>query len=124
MTEQTNAEPAPEQPAKPRRWWQISRPATPKPKRPLLLRLFGMSLWGTLKLTLLCILTGFIMLAMQFDPTDPNFDTTDAISALLANALATSKWAITNFWKPALTGASVILPLWILWRLVTLPFRK
>nr|WP_233350943.1 DUF6460 domain-containing protein [Hyphomonas sp. ND6WE1B] len=29
-----------------------------------------------------------------------------------------------NFWKPALAGATIVLPLWILWRLVSLPFRK
>jgi hypothetical protein len=61
---------------------------------------------------------------MQFDPSDPSFDATDAIGALISNALATSKWAVTNFWKPALAGASIILPIWVLWRLITLPFRK
>ena len=33
-------------------------------------------------------------------------------------------WAVKNFWKPWLAGASIVLPLWVLWRLASLPFRK
>jgi len=115
---------APEPVAKKRAWYQVWKPREQKPKRPLLIRLFGLSIWGAIKLSFLCILTGFIMLAMQFNPADPSFDATDAIGAFISNALATGKWAITNFWKPALAGASIILPLWVLWRLITLPFRR
>lgn len=129
MTEQASppvdAEPAASAPAAQKRsWYQVWKPRERKPKRPLLIRLFGLSIWGTLKLVLLCILTGFIMLAMQFDPSDPSFNATDAIGALISNALATGKWAVTNFWKPAFAGASIIVPIWVLWRLITLPFRR
>ncbi|MEM8635811.1 MAG: hypothetical protein AAGF33_12615, partial [Pseudomonadota bacterium] len=69
-------------------------------------------------------LVGFVMLTMQFDPADPAFDASAAISELVRNAVASTRWAVTNFWKPALTGASIVLPIWVLWRLATLPFRK
>ncbi|MEM6412103.1 MAG: hypothetical protein AAF683_11275 [Pseudomonadota bacterium] len=103
--------------------WQFWR-REKKPKRPLLIRLFGISLWGGVKLLLVCILVGFVMLTMQFDPADPAFDASAAISELVRNAVASTRWAVTNFWKPALTGASIVLPIWVLWRLATLPFRK
>ncbi|MEM7660860.1 MAG: hypothetical protein AAF292_01320 [Pseudomonadota bacterium] len=103
--------------------WQFWR-RQKKPKRALLVRLFGVSIWGGVKLILVCILVGFVMLTMQFDPADPAFDASAAISDLARNAIASTRWAVTNFWKPALTGASVVLPIWVLWRLATLPFRK
>lgn len=73
---------------------------------------------------MVCILIGFVMLAMQFDPANPGFDASTAIAELWRNTIATARWAVLNFWKPALTGASVVLPIWVLWRLATLPFRK
>ena len=75
------------------------------PKRPLLRRLFGISFWGGVKLTGLCILVGFFVMAANFNP-------------------AAAGWAIRNFWKPALAGATIVVPLWVLWRLISLPFRK
>ncbi|MEL7453738.1 MAG: hypothetical protein AAGJ50_10250, partial [Pseudomonadota bacterium] len=51
-----------------RAWWQVWKRKAKPPKRALLLRLFGLSLWGAIKLTLVCILVGFVMLAMQLDP--------------------------------------------------------
>lgn len=106
------------------KWWQAHAKREKKPKRPLLLRLFGIGLWGGIKLVLLCVLVGFVLLAMDFDPAAPGFDMTDAIGAFFKNAWATARWAVTNFWKPALVGASIVLPLWILWRLTSLPFRR
>ncbi|MEM9669403.1 MAG: hypothetical protein AAF950_10805 [Pseudomonadota bacterium] len=115
-------EPATKPAQHPSRWrfWRREK----KPKRPLLIRLFGVSIWGGTKLLLICILVGFVMLTMQFDPADPAFDASAAIAELARNTIASARWTITNFWKPALTGASIVLPIWVLWRLATLPFRK
>jgi len=107
-----------------RKWWQVWKQGEKKPKRALLLRLFGIGIWGTIKLVILCIVVGFVLLTMQFDPTSPSFDATETLGLFFKNALATAKWAATNFWKPALTGASLVLPIWILWRLISLPFRR
>ena len=107
-----------------RKWWQIWKPREKKPKRALLLRLFGIGIWGTIKLVIWCIIVGFVLLTMQFDPASPSFDASQAIGQFLQSAMATGKWAVTNFWKPALTGAGLVLPIWILWRLISLPFRR
>ena len=107
-----------------RKWWQVWKRREQKPKRPLLFRLFGIGIWGTIKLIILCILVGFVLLTMQFDPSAPSFDARQTLALFFKNAWATGKWAATNFWKPALTGAGLILPIWVLWRLISLPFRR
>ena len=103
--------PPPEKPGKP-------------PKRPLLVRLFGISPWGALKLTGLCILVGFLVMAVNFNPASPDVNVPAALAGIARQLLAAAGWAVRNFWKPALAGATVVLPLWVLWRLATLPFRK
>lgn len=97
--------------------------AKPEP-RPLLARLFGISIWGGLKLIGLCILVGFFVLASQFDPTNPDVNAGEAIMNVARTAVSALGWALQNFWKPALAGATIVLPLWVLWRLISLPFRK
>ncbi|MEZ6011122.1 MAG: hypothetical protein R3C08_04525 [Hyphomonas sp.] len=113
-------EPGP--PAAPR---DVPAPTTGKPpKRSLLLRLFGISPWGALKLTGLCILVGFFVMAANFNPASPDVDIPAALASIARQAFAATGWAVRNFWKPALAGATIVLPLWVLWRLATLPFRK
>jgi hypothetical protein len=93
-------------------------------KRPLLRRLFGISPWGALKLTGLCILVGFFVMAANFNPASPDANIPAALAAILKQTLAAAGWAARNFWKPALAGATIVLPVWVLWRLISLPFRK
>lgn len=104
------------------------KPKRPKkeksPKRPLLVRLFGIGIWGGLKLLGLCILVGFFVMASNFDPTSPDVKVGAALSEAARQAATALKWGVTNFWKPALAGGAVVMPLWVLWRLVCLPFRK
>ena len=118
-------EPAPVKTEAPKRkWWQMWKPREKKPKRPLLLRLFGIGLWGTIKLALLCVLVGFVLLTMQFDPSSPSFNAVETLSQFFRNAFAAAKWATLNLWKPALTGGLLVLPIWVLWRMLSLPFRR
>jgi len=100
-----------------------TKPAKPA-KRSLLMRLFGIKVWGAIKLTIICIFVGFIVLASQFDPRDPQVDVAAATWNIAQQAWSAAGWAAVNFWKPAATGATVVLPIWLLWRLVSLPFRK
>ena len=83
-----------------------------------------MRIWGAVKLLLLCILVGFFVMAAEFDPKSPNVDVVGALGSFLKSAATTMRWAVANFWKPALAGASIVLPIWFLWRLASLPFRK
>lgn len=99
-------------------------PPPPVEKRPLLARLFGISVWGGVKLLALCILVGFFVLAANFDASEPDFNLAEALRAILRQTFAALGWAIANFWQPALAGALVVLPVWVLWRLVSLPWRK
>ena len=94
------------------------------PRRHLLLRLFGIGPWGALKLIALCVFVGFIVMATNFDPADPDVKVTRTLAALMGDAWHAAVWAARNFWKPALAGAGVVMPVWVLWRLVSLPFRK
>jgi hypothetical protein len=93
-------------------------------KRPLLRRLFGISPWGAVKLTGLCILVGFFVMAANFNPASQDANIPGALAAIARQAFTAAGWAVRNFWKPALAGATIVLPLWVLWRLISLPFRR
>lgn len=95
-----------------------------KRKRHVLLRLFGIKPSGWLRLILLCILVGFIVMAAEFDPTSPEVNAARAVQSFLNSAVQALGWAVTHFWKPALAGAGIVMPIWVLWRMVTLPFRS
>ena len=95
-----------------------------KPRRALWLRLFGISLWGWVKLALLCVLVGFFVMAAEFDAGKSQVRVLDAVQGFLRSLGGLAQWAVVNFWKPALAGAGLVLPIWFLWRLVSLPFRK
>ena len=86
--------------------------------------LFGIGLWGMFKLLGLCILVGFVVLAANFNPASPDVNIPEAIASIASQTLAAAGWAVRNFWKPALAGAGIVLPVWILWRFISLPFRK
>ena len=96
----------------------------PKEKRHILLRLFGISWWGWIKLALLCVLVGFFVMASEFDPASPDVNVMGAMQSFLASLGGLASWAARNFWKPALAGATIVMPIWLLWRAVSLPFRK
>lgn len=96
----------------------------PREKRHILLRLFGISPWGWIKLILLCILVGFLVMASEFDPASPDVNMMGALQSFLASLGGVASWAARNFWKPAFAGATIVLPIWILWRAISLPFRK
>ncbi|MEO0784328.1 MAG: hypothetical protein AAFY10_01430 [Pseudomonadota bacterium] len=94
------------------------------PKRPLLVRLFGVSIWGGIKLVLLCILIGSVILLWQGAERAAE-DSAAAVAGEAARQLWSSAvWAAQNFWRPALYGAGVVAPVWVLWRVLTLPFRR
>ena len=117
---EVTVEPIPEAPAPAKR----KKKKEKQPPRPLIARLFGVSIWGALKLVLLCIAVGFFVLASQFDPTNPDVNAGEAIVNVARTAVAAAGWAARNFWKPALAGATIVMPVWVLWRLISLPFRK
>ena len=95
-----------------------------KRRRHILLRLFGISLWGWIKLFCLCVLVGFFVIISQAEPEPQKMDLFRLVAGFARSALSMGRWALTHFWQPALAGASLVLPLWFLWRVISLPFRK
>ncbi|MEL6257904.1 MAG: hypothetical protein AAFQ67_02465 [Pseudomonadota bacterium] len=99
-------------------------PKAKRPKRHILLRLFGIGPWSAVKLAALCVLVGSITMVAQFDPADPEVNAGALVSAAAQTAYSAAIWTAQNFWRPALAGATIVLPIWVLWRLVSLPFRR
>lgn len=99
-----------------------SKGAAPE-ARGLLTRLFGISFWGAMRLLGLSILAGFFVRAADFGES-ASANIPAALGAIVRQAFEAAGWAVQSFWEPALAGALVVLPLWVLWRLVSLPFRK
>ena len=94
------------------------------PPRSALSKLFVIKPLGYVRLVLLCVLVGFVILTLRFDPAAPGFSAGDAVADLARNTWAAMSWGVQNLWKPALAGATVVLPLWVLWRLISFPFRR
>ncbi len=107
---------------KPRRLWPFSKEKPPP--RPVLIRLFGISIWGAIKLAVICVVVGFFVMAAEFDPAGTDVNVGSAIYNAARSAIEAAGWTVRNFWKPALAGATLVLPIWVLWRLATLPFRR
>ena len=95
-----------------------------KEKRPLLLRLFGGSIWGGFKLLLLCVVIGSGLMLWDETQRATQENAAAAASEAVRQIWAGLVWAVQNFWRPALYGAGVVAPVWVLWRVLTLPFRR
>ncbi len=87
-------------------------------------KLLGVGIFGWLRLFAICILVGVVLQASGINPFDQEFTWQGGLSALGQGALSVLSWSVTNGWRPALAGAIVILPVWLLYRLVTTPFRR
>lgn len=100
------------------------KPAEPKPDRHWAARAFSLTLGQGIRLVLLSTLAGFFVLAFDYAPEGTKFNAGGAFTAIIHRALTALGWAFESFWKPALAGLVVVLPLWAIWRLIRLPFRK
>lgn len=94
------------------------------PKRSLASRLFSVGPWTVLQLIALSIVVGLFLLALDFSPERQGINLGGAAWELVQTLFSAFLWIVKTFWKPLLAGAAVVLPLWLLWRLVSLPFRK
>jgi hypothetical protein len=101
-----------------------STPIAEAPPKSFLARTFSLSVGQALRLLGISTLVGFFVLAFDFAPTGTTFDLGGAFTAIIHRAFTAIGWAFDSFWKPALAGAVVVLPVWALWRLVRAPFRK
>lgn len=102
----------------------VAAPAPAAPPKSFLARAFSVTLGQALRLLAISTLTGFFVLAFDFGAAGATFDIGGAVTAIVHRALTAIGWALESFWKPALAGALVVVPLWALWRLVRMPFKK
>ena len=94
------------------------------PKRSLAARLFAVGPWTVLQLIAASIVLGLFLLALDFSPDRQGINLAGAAWKLVQTLFSAFLWMVRTFWKPLLAGAAVVLPLWLLWRLASLPFRK
>ena len=95
-----------------------------KTKRPLLVRLFSLKFWGAVRLTALCVLVGLIQNIGWAEKQTKDFDVMSTIQTIWENTFQGLIWVIKHGWQPALLGATIVIPIWVIWRLISLPFRK
>ncbi|MGA1341975.1 MAG: hypothetical protein ACO33A_02850 [Hyphomonas sp.] len=112
------AQPAPEAaaPAAP-----TTHPVAP---RPFLSRAFSVTPGQALRLFAISTLTGFFVLAFDFRAEGARFDIGGALTAIIHLGLTAIGWTLESLWKPALAGALVVLPIWAVWRVLRMLFRK
>ena len=107
---------------------EAAKPSTAKaekpPKRSAVIRILDIGLWGWLKLVILCILIGSVILLIEETQRATQDNIANAAGDAARQIYSGAIWAVRNFWQPALAGAAVVIPIWVLWRLITLPFRK
>ncbi len=100
----------------------LDRP--PIPPRSVWSRLFGLKIGQFLNLFIWSALIGVVMHLTNFNPLNPQFNATETAGNVWQQGISAIVWAFQASWKPALTGATVILPIWFCWRVITLPFRR
>lgn len=116
-TDSVAAEPVPETP-------EISEKSQKKKPRPLLVRLFAVRFWGAMRLLAFSVVVGLIQQVGWSSRKENSFDALAALGLIWENTIKGALWLIVHGWKPALLGATVVLPIWVIWRLISLPFRK
>lgn len=87
-------------------------------------KLFGIGFSGYFQLAVICVIAGAILQAGGVDFFSSGFSLTGLAGALFTGALNVLGWTLEHGWQPLLAGALVVVPLWLLWRLLTVPFRN
>ncbi len=95
-----------------------------KQRRPLLVRLFSVKFWGAVRLTALCVLVGIIQKIGWAEKQTREFDVWSTIQTIWQNTFDGLIWVIQHGWQPALMGATIVVPIWVIWRVISLPFRR
>jgi hypothetical protein len=100
------------------------RDGQPSLRRSFTSKMFDISRWGWVKLGLLCLVVGVVLRAAEINPFDRSFAWSGALASLAGALGRLGLWLLANGWAPALIGVCVVMPLWLLWRLLSVPFRR
>jgi hypothetical protein len=103
---------------------EIEEHHDPHLPRTLQSKLFGIGPSGYFQLAVLCIAVGAVLEAGGVNPFDPGFTVQKVLSGIGMGALNVIGWVLAAGWKPMLIGAAITLPLWLVWRLLSVPFRR
>ena len=86
--------------------------------------MLSLKIGQALNLLLWCVIVGAVMRLTNFNPLQPYINAGETAGNIWQQGLAALGWMIRTGWRPALTGAVLVLPVWLSWRIITLPFRK
>jgi hypothetical protein len=78
---------------------------------------------GWTRLALASLAVGLVVRAAELNPFSGEFTIPDALGAIVTAVAGMFAWALANGWAPFLMGALLVMPVFILWRLVSMPFR-
>jgi hypothetical protein len=92
-------------------------------QRTLAEKMFGIGFSGWFQLVVLCLVVGAIFQAGGVDFFSSTFTWEGLLGGILNGALAVLGWIIEVGWRPLITGALVVGPVWLAWRLLSVPFR-
>lgn len=87
-------------------------------------KMFGVGWAGYVQLVLLCVGVGAVFQAGGINPFDPGFTWAGAVDAAGKGVVTVVSWAFGNGWQPFLVGLMAVAPVWLAWRLLTIPFRR
>jgi hypothetical protein len=91
--------------------------------RTLKSKIFGIGPSGYFQLTILCIVVGAIFTFGAIDPFAPGFNVETLVRGMGTGALSLLGWVLETGWWPVIVGAVLVVPVWIVWRVHTVPFR-
>ena len=92
-------------------------------QRTLAEKMFGIGFSGWFQLAVISVVVGAVFQAGGVDFFSPTFTWGGLPGGILNGALAVFGWAIEIGWRPLITGALVVGPIWLAWRLLSVPFR-
>lgn len=95
----------------------------PHAPRSFLQKTFSIDFWGWARLAAASLLAGVVLQAANIDIFSPDFNLGGAMNSIAQAIGNLGLWALANAWIPLIFGAIVVLPLWVIWRLLSSPFR-
>lgn len=93
-------------------------------RRPVWVRMLSIRLGGVVNLVLWSVIIGLAIRFTGFNPFAEPQSGLERAGGMWRQALEAAGVAVRLGWKPALTGAMIVLPIWLVWRFFTLPFRR
>ena len=102
---------------------KVDQPEDGYEQRSFASKMFGIGFSGWFQLAVISVVVGAVFQAGGVDFFSPTFTWGGLPGGILNGALAVFGWAIEIGWRPLITGALVVGPIWLAWRLLSVPFR-